>query len=487
MAPDHTPRDAQPGVPDLATLTEAIRRLSRANALVVGDAMLDCYVYGTVERVSREAPVPVLGVQRELSTPGGAGNVVRNLVALGAAVAFVSVVGDDQAGSDLTGHVGGQPGVEPWLLVQGGRTTTQKTRFVANGQQMLRADREEVSPIHAKLADRMIRIARDVMAATSITVLSDYSKGVLAGDIPARLIAAARAAGRRVVVDLRGTDFERYAGADVVMPSRHDLAGATGLPVQSDAQVEAAAEHLRQAHGFGAVLVSRAEDGMTLVTDDGSWHFRAEAAEVFDVSGAGDTAVATLAAALACGHALPLAARLANLAAGVVVGKVGIAAARESDLLAAISPKGATQRKLVGPEAAAERVELWRRTGLRTGLARGCFDPLRPGHVHMLEQARTGCDRLVVALASDRVCRRRGGAEIPGQNAAERADALARLPTVDLVVIDDDDSPDELLQNLRPDLLVGGSGRSDILGADLVHAWGGRIMLAERLAEPADK
>jgi D-beta-D-heptose 7-phosphate kinase/D-beta-D-heptose 1-phosphate adenosyltransferase len=176
-------------------LAAAVRRLARASVLVVGDVMLDRYVFGDVERVSPEAPVPVLTVQRELAVPGGAGNVVRNLGALGAAVAFVSVVGDDQAGSDLTGLIGGQPGVEPWLLVQGGQTTTVKTRLVARGQQLLRVDRESPEPVHPKLAERLVRIARDAMAATSVTLLSDYRKGVLAGEVPAQLVAAARQAG----------------------------------------------------------------------------------------------------------------------------------------------------------------------------------------------------------------------------------------------------------------------------------------------------
>jgi D-beta-D-heptose 7-phosphate kinase/D-beta-D-heptose 1-phosphate adenosyltransferase len=488
MAPNDELRDiadSTPGSADTQLLANAIRRLSRTNALVVGDAMLDRYVYGDVERVSREAPVPVLCVHRELTVPGGAGNVVRNLVALGAAVAFVSVVGDDQAGSDLTGHVGGQPGVEPWLLVQGGRATTQKTRFVAQGQQMLRADREDTSPIHPKLADRLLRIARDAMAATTITVLSDYRKGVLAGDMPARLIAAARQAGRRVVVDLRGTDYAPYHGADVIMPSRRDLARATGMPVDGDAAVETAAEKLLRDYAFGAVVVTRAEDGMSLVSAHGAWHFRAEAAEVFDASGAGDTAVAALAASLAAGHDLHVAARLANLAAGVVVGKVGIAVAREADLLAAIAPHGGAQRKIVGRDVASERVERWRRTGLKTGFTRGCFDPLTPADAAMLARARAACDRLVIGLAGDKMCFAPHGPGFAPLPAQERARALALLPTVDLIVEDDDETPEELLQALRPDLLVGGSSRADMLGADLVRAWGGRIILADRLTEPA--
>ena len=230
--------------PDLAA---AIRRLAHTNVLIVGDVMLDRYVYGDVTRISVEAPVPILAIDREVDMPGGAGNVVRNLTALGAAAAFISVVGDDGAGSALTGLVGGQPNVEPWLLVQGGRTTTLKTRFIAKGQQLFRADREQTDPIHPRLAERMMRIAVDAMAATSVTVLSDYGKGVLAGDVPAQLLAVARASGRMLIVDPRGVDFARYAGADIVMPNRPDLAAATGMPVDTEAAIVAAAMALRNA------------------------------------------------------------------------------------------------------------------------------------------------------------------------------------------------------------------------------------------------
>src|SRR5580693_504829 len=185
IPPDEPSLAEQPD-PDLAA---AVRRLANTSVLVIGDVMLDRYIYGDMTRISPEAPVPILQVTREIGLPGGAGNVVRNLTALGAAVAFISVLGDDQTGSDLTGLVGGQPGVEPWLLVQGGRTTTLKTRYVAAGQHLFRADREETAPIHPKLAERMLRIASDAMAATSGTVLSDYGKGVLAGDVPGQLVA----------------------------------------------------------------------------------------------------------------------------------------------------------------------------------------------------------------------------------------------------------------------------------------------------------
>jgi D-beta-D-heptose 7-phosphate kinase/D-beta-D-heptose 1-phosphate adenosyltransferase len=475
----------------LSRLEAAARRMARTSVLVVGDAMLDRTVFGEVMRISPEAPVPVLNVLRELAVPGGAGNVVRNLGSIGAAAAFVSVVGDDQAGSDLTGLIGGQPGVEPWLLVEGGRSTTLKTRFVAEGghygQQLLRADREDTAPINPKLAERLLRIARDAMAATSVTILSDYRKGVLAGGVPAQLIAAAKQAGRRIIADLRGEDFARYAGADVIMPGVRDLGRFMGMRVESDAAVAAAADALRRTHGFGAVLVTRGEDGMTLVHEGGTRHFAAEAVDVFDVSGAGDTAVAVLGAALAGGVDIETAAFLANLAAGIAVGRAGTAVVHEGDLLSAMTPAARAQRKIVQREPAAVRVERWRQRGWRIGFANGCFDPLRPGHVHLIEQARAVCDRLVVGVAGDAVVLRHKGAGRPLQPAVMRAASLAALPWVDLVVIYDEDAPGDLLQALRPDILVNGANRAaeDVSGAELMREWGGKVILANLLPEGA--
>jgi D-beta-D-heptose 7-phosphate kinase/D-beta-D-heptose 1-phosphate adenosyltransferase len=471
-----------PEIP-VGELTEAVRLLKRASVLVVGDAMLDRYVYGQVERVSPEAPVAVLAVEREVAMPGGAGNVVRNLTALGAAVAFVSVVGDDQAGSDLTGLIGGQPNVEPWLLVQGGRATTTKTRFIATGQQLLRADHEMAGPIHPRLAERLVRIAADAVAATTVMVLSDYNKGVLSGDTAQRLITSARNAGRRVVVDPKGIDYARYAGADLITPNRAELKLATGMPVDTEAALVAAAQRLRTDHGFGAVLVTRSEDGMTLVEADRVRHFPAEAAEVHDVSGAGDTVVAVVAAGLAAGLSPAVSARLSNIAAGIVVGKIGTAVARESDLLEALTPERGALRKVVSRAQAVEQVERWRRRGWRVGFTNGCFDLLHPGHVHLLEQARSWCDRLVVGLNADASVKRLKGEARPIQGDAARAAVLASLASVDLVTVFEEDTPLELLRVLRPEVLVKGADYTvdKVVGADLVTEWNGQVRLAALL------
>ncbi len=468
--PAPAPRPGPPG-PLPTALFDAIRQLKRGTVLVVGDAMLDRYVYGRVERVSPEAPVPVLTVEREVALPGGAGNIVRNLTALGAAVAFVSVVGDDQAGSDLTGLIGGQPGVEPWLLVQGGRATTTKTRFVATGQHLLRADHEIVAPIHQRLADRLVRIAGDAVAATAVMVLSDYRKGVLAGDTPARLIAAAQAAGRKVVVDPKGGDHARYAGADLIMPDVAELAEATGLPTGTEAEIAAAAAALRSLHGFGAVMVVRGEQGVTLVEPEEGGdivrHLPSDVAEVVDPSGASDVVVAVAAAGLAAGLPLVSIARLGALAAGIVLGKTGIAVVREDEFLEALTPGRLATRKMATRAEAAERVERWRRAGNRVGFLVGSGSNSAP---EVVAQARSWCDRLVVGLG----------------DADPAASMLAEMPGVDLIARFGGETPLEIIRLLRPDVLVQDPNPAPfaLSGGDVVQEWGGTVRRATPETEP---
>jgi D-beta-D-heptose 7-phosphate kinase/D-beta-D-heptose 1-phosphate adenosyltransferase len=451
--PDAAPEGREAATP--AQLREAVHALARSTVLVVGDAMVDRYVYGSVTRVSPEAPVPVLSVEREVALPGGAGNVVRNLTALGAAAAFVSVVGDDAPGSDLTGLIGGQPRVEPWLLVQGGRATTVKTRFLAAGQHLLRTDHEQPAPIHPRLADRMVKIASDAVGVTTVLVLSDYGKGVLAGDIPARLIATARAAGRRVVVDPKGGDHARFAGADLIIPEPDELSKATGLPATTEAEVAEAALALRAAHGFGAVLVPRGCEGLTLAGPDGVRHFRAEASEMHDPAGGGDAVVAVVAAGLATGLSLAAAARLAALALGIVSRKAGIALVRAEELLEGLAEGRGAARKLVSLPLAAEVAERWRHRGWRVGFLQASL-PCAPA---LTEQARRWCDRLLVGVTG----------------AAEGIALLAERPEVDLVALC---APgDEMLRLLRPDVVI--TRGADAALAIMIEEWGGELRAAE--------
>jgi D-beta-D-heptose 7-phosphate kinase/D-beta-D-heptose 1-phosphate adenosyltransferase len=435
-----------------ADLAATIQRLARASVLVVGDTMLDRYVFGAATRLSPEAPVPVLAVERELALPGGAGNVVRNLTALGAAAALVSVVGDDQAGSDLTGLIGGQPNVEPWLLVQGSRPTTVKSRFVADGQQLLRADQEVTTPIESRLAERMLRIAADALAATSVTVLSDYGKGVLAGTTPGRIIAAAAEAGRKVIVDTRGIDLDRFSGADVTVLTTRALSAATGMTTATEAQIAAAATWLRTAHGFGAVAVNRRAEGFCLVGADGAQHVPPAPGDPFNFSGAGDTAVACIAAGLAAGASLVDAVRIAALAMFACASQPSTTVATAQDLLDVLTPQGQVLRKIMSPVAAAAQIAHWRRAGLRTGLVTAAVPPPN------LDGLRAQCDRLVLGLE---------GAEDLALAGA------AALTSVDVVCAFERGTRRDALTVLRPDILLDPHDGHAL--APLVESWGGIV------------
>ncbi len=468
----------------MTDLHRLIDALAGTRILVVGDVMLDRFTHGRVDRVSPEAPIPVLRVQRETAMPGGAGNVVANLAALGAMPQLVAVIGDDAAGRELCALGAGLGLDTSGLLPVAGRATTTKTRFIAGGQQLLRTDSETDAPLGDADAARLLAAVAERLPGAAILVLSDYGKGVLTADVTATLIDLASALGVRVLVDPKGRDYRRYRGALCITPNTRELADATGMGVRDDAAVVAAARALARDCGIGAVIATRSEQGMSVVPADGPvTHLRAQAREVFDVSGAGDTVVAVLAASIAAGADLVEAATLANIAAGIVVAKVGTATVRPGELrdatgLAIATGPGA---KRVSLDRAVEQVERWRRQGLRVGFTNGCFDLLHPGHVSLIAQARAQCDRLVLGLNSDDSVRRLKGPTRPVQTEAARATVLSALGDVDLVVVFTDDTPLALIKALRPDILVKGADYNveNVVGASDVMGWGGRVVLAE--------
>jgi D-beta-D-heptose 7-phosphate kinase / D-beta-D-heptose 1-phosphate adenosyltransferase len=468
---------------DNSDLIPLIERLPSARVLCIGDVMLDHYVYGQVERVSPEAPIPVLNIERELKTLGGAGNVLRNLAALGARASFISVVGNDDAGREISRLLEAQDGAEVHVLVQPGRTTTVKTRYVAANQQLLRADRETAVPLDPYIREDLLRLARELVTDQSVVIVSDYAKGVLTEGVALEIIRAAREAGARVVVDPKGGDHIRYRGADLLKPNRRELAQATGMPTASGSEVVAAARALIERCGFAGVLASLGQAGMVLIEAAGPVHSqRAEVREVYDVSGAGDTVVAMLGAALGAGIGAVDGARLANIAAGIVVGKIGTAVVYPSELAAWIGGHDLYSTDKVMPRLhALDQIERWRRQGLRIGFTNGCFDLLHPGHVSLLRQAKTACDRLVVGLNSDASAVRLKGPTRPIQTQSARAAVLASLAAVDLIVIFEEETPIELIRAMHPQLLVKGADYriEDVVGADLVRAAGGEVMLAE--------
>lgn len=469
---------------ELSALAALLAGFAGRRVLCIGDVMVDRSIYGEVKRISPEAPVPVVRIVRESNELGGAGNVVRNLASLGARCAFVTTIGDDRAGREVSNLLARLKDIEPYVRVSRQRETTVKTRFFSiDGHHLLRADRETVATLSA---DDMNDLARAVAAQTAdaeAVILSDYGKGMLTGTLAAAAIGAARKAGKPVIVDPKGNDYSRYRGATIITPNRSELAEATGMRVDDDAAIVAAAQKLRADIGVGAVLVTRSGEGMTLVSEDGAHHLAAETREVADVTGAGDTVVATLTLALACGAALTSAAQLANVAAGIVVGRRGTAVATPQEIISAMRQSGqaAADQKIADLAEAIMRVMDWRRQGLKVGFTNGCFDLLHPGHVSLLRQARAVCDRLVVGLNSDASVKRLKGESRPVQTEDARAAVMASLAPVDLVVIFGEDTPLALIEALRPDVLMKGAdyNKAQVVGADLVESYGGKVMLAE--------
>ncbi|MFM9865065.1 MAG: D-glycero-beta-D-manno-heptose-7-phosphate kinase [Micropepsaceae bacterium] len=469
---------------DRTALQRHIERMAGVKLLVIGDVMLDHFIYGAVERISPEAPIPVLKVEREARMLGGAGNVARNATALGARVSLIATVGDDDAGRAVVQLAGAEAQLSSNLIVLPGRPTTVKTRFVAQGQQLLRSDQEDASAITGDIERRLLEAIEDEISTADAVVISDYAKGTVSATLAQRAIAAAGAAGKPIIVDTKAADVLAFRGAQLLTPNARELSALTGLPSRSNADVEAASAKLMNDLALGGVVVTRAERGMTAVErGQTAQHLVAEAREVFDVSGAGDTVLATLALALGAGASLHDAATLANVAAGIVVGKTGTAVVRADELLRALraSELAAKHDKVMPLDQLLERVASWRAAGLSVGFTNGCFDLLHPGHVSLLAQARAHCDRLIVGLNTDASVRKLKGEGRPVNGETARAVVMAALETVDAVVLFDEDTPIRLIEALRPNLLVKGADYTidKVVGADVVASYGGRVLLID--------
>jgi D-beta-D-heptose 7-phosphate kinase / D-beta-D-heptose 1-phosphate adenosyltransferase len=467
---------------------EALKLVAKQTVLCVGDLMLDDFVYGEVTRISPEAPTPVLAVARSEVEIGGAGNVARNIAALGARCIFVGLAGEDDAARTLADAFAKLRGaVVPHLVVEPGRHTTRKVRFVSehHSTHLMRADWETAQPAKAVSEAAVVAHAEAALPRCGAVVLSDYAKGVLTPRVIRAIIDRARQLGKPVVVDPKGHDYSIYRGATLITPNRAELGAAVHRPVTSEAEIAKAAAELARIVDSEAVLVTRSEEGMTLhVGGDPPLHIPAYPVKVRDVSGAGDTVAAVMAVLLAMAAPFDAAMRAANAAAAVVVGKRGTSTVSLAELRHRILPAAslAPGDKIVFDWSMLdERLGEWRRHGLRIGFTNGCFDLLHRGHVKLLAEARAACDRLVVGLNSDASTTRLKGQGRPINPAEGRAEVLAALEAVDLVVVFEEDTPIELIKRLRPAVLVKGADyrREDVVGHDVVERAGGVVMLVE--------
>ncbi len=455
-----------------------VGRLAEAHVLVVGDVMLDRFVEGRVTRVSREAPVPVLKYGASRAYPGGASNVAANVLAYGSAVTLVGLTGEDAAADELKALCRNFPRLAERLVADPSRPTTVKTRYLSGWHQLLCIDAEDTRPAEPAVRARLLAAAEAAIGDCGALVVSDYGRGALDETAIAALIKAARAAGKAVVVDPRRADASTFAGASVVTPNIEEMAAFTGIRADSDESAVAACRKVLAEAAIEAVLLTRGSAGMTLVQRGADpVHVSAETHRVFDVTGAGDTVVATLAAALAVGAPLEDTVRLANAAAGIVVAKPGTATVRPEELAHALG--AGLGDGVVARDEAAARVADWQAKGLKVGFTNGVFDLLHRGHLHSLEQAARRVDRLVVGVNSDASTKRLKGPERPVQDEATRAAVLAALRAVDLVTIFGEDTPEELIQVVKPDMLFKGADYTgqQIPGQAFTEARGGNVTL----------
>lgn len=459
---------------------------SQAHILVVGDIMLDRYLWGEVKRISPEGPVPVVRLKESSETLGGAGNVASNLSALGCTTTLIGVRGDDASGQRLA-RIVAKRSINGRLLVDAARPTVTKTRVIANSQQLFRLDEEDTALLSDVLQQQLLEHIDACLVHCRAVVLSDYGKGMLQSPgLCQAIIARCRSRSLPIVVDPKGDDWERYRNASCITPNTAEMqqiAGQTATVVPDDllpsAEETAAALNLRH------LLLTCGSKGMALVTPgQPSERIHARALEVFDVSGAGDTVVAVLAAGLARGMSTAAAARMANLAAGIVVGKLGTQPVTLAELQLALQIEDPRRHsplpaKMLRLDAAVMQVQAWRSAGERVVFTNGCFDLLHPGHVNLLHQARVLGDRLVVGLNSDVSVKRLKGLGRPILNERDRCAILSALASVDLVLLFDEDTPLELIQTLKPDVLVKGADyrREDVVGGDLVESYGGEVRL----------
>jgi D-beta-D-heptose 7-phosphate kinase/D-beta-D-heptose 1-phosphate adenosyltransferase len=451
---------------------------SQLKVLVIGDIMLDRYIHGDVDRISPEAPVPVIRHAQRYERAGGAANVAMNLAGVGCQAILSGFWGSDMEQAELAAILD-RAGVDTVGVVSSSLPTISKTRIVGRNQQLLRLDIESREAPPEVEARRLIDRATELVTKVHAVVLSDYAKGALTNQLCAAVINAARIARIPILVDPKTPDFSKYRGATTVCPNLGELSLATGVAAHQTEELLAAAQSLIDKNGLDYLTVTMSEKGITLLRRDSRFHSPARAREVFDVSGAGDTVIATLAASLAGGLAIETAIELANLAAGIVVGKVGTVPIARHELVTALTPSsGVTAgEKILDLDHARTRVAEWRASGETIVFTNGCFDLLHVGHITLLEDCRRFGSKLVLGLNTDAsICRLKGPSR-PIVGERERARVMAALAAVDAVVLFEEDTPLELIRALQPNVLVKGGDYTveTVVGHEDVLAAGGRV------------
>jgi D-beta-D-heptose 7-phosphate kinase / D-beta-D-heptose 1-phosphate adenosyltransferase len=469
--------------------TDVLPNFNKRRILVLGDVMLDRYLMGEVKRISPEAPVPVLRVKERYEVLGGAGNVANNLAKLGCRTLLLGVVGVDPDGESVR-KLCEQLAIDNHLITEPHRPTITKTRVIAREQQLLRLDEEETDTLGNTAREELLARFEEELPSCQAVIFSDYGKGIFqTPDFCQSLLTLAGKQAKPIFVDPKGRDWDRYRGATCITPNVQELELVAGISAQDGSHLIRMAEEIRLRHQAEWLLVTRGAKGMCLLgPQEMPLVIPTVAREVYDVSGAGDTVIATLAACIAANLSFPQAARVANAAAGVVVGKLGTQPITAAELQNALrleeSANGLRHTSKFSSLGSAQiQVQNWKSNGDKVVFTNGCFDLLHPGYVHLLEEAKALGDRLVVGLNADASVKRLKGPRRPILSENDRVALLRALSCVDLVVLFEEDTPIKLIKTLRPDILVKGSDYdvSQVVGREIVESYGGQVALVNLL------
>ena len=467
-----------------------LNKFSQVHVLVIGDIMLDQYHWGEVKRISPEGPVPVVHIREKSFVLGGAGNVASNLSGLGCRTAIIGVTGSDRAGERIREKLQ-EKQIANQLIRNDSRATITKTRIMAQNQQLIRLDEENPDPLAPEIAAAVLQKVKDNLSHCHAVILSDYGKGLFQTENLCRdIISLCREHSLPVLVDPKGTDWERYRNATAITPNTAELGQAAGIDFHNEKEsIIKSGRSIGKTLSVDWLVVTRGPKGMLLAgPDDQIVEIPSVAREVYDVSGAGDTVIATIAAAVAGGASFPEAATLANKAAGIVVGKIGTQPIHITELQSALQREESKSHPPLGLnvhslEEATVLIRAWRNAGKKIVFTNGCFDLLHPGHINLLHQARSFGDRLVIGLNSDASVKRLKGDTRPILSELDRAAILNALDCVDLVVLFSEDTPLNLISHLKPDILVKGADYQpdQVVGKDVVESYGGEVRLVQLL------
>ena len=458
-----------------------ISKFDQCRLLVIGDLMLDEYLWGEVDRISPEAPVQVVTIQKEDFTLGGAGNVVNNAVALGAKVFTAGVIGTGRNGQVLLERFN-ELGVDTSLIIhEPDRATTQKTRIIAANQHVLRIDRETKQDISGQTLEKIIRLIEDKMPDIDVVLISDYGKGLITKNLLSKVIASAKKHEKMIIVDPKGLDFSKYSGVSLLTPNKKEAALASGVEIDDDSSLEKAANKILENISLDNLLITCGKDGMVLFGKNKTpFRVRAKSRQVFDVSGAGDTVLAVFGLAVASGASIHNSVALANTAAGIVVGKVGTATVSKQELASALtSDDTGLPSKYKDLSELPALVKDLKKKGKQLVLTNGCFDLLHAGHIMLFSASKQLGDILIVAIDDDASVKQLKGSGRPVINAKERGRILSALDAVDYVVVFSSQELIKLIEIIQPDVLTKGSNYSttQVFGRERVEALGGKVVL----------